>query len=288
MNLKDAIFIGSQYLLPQHSLSRLVGWFAQTRIGWIKTPLIKLFIKAFGVDLSIAERQQVEDYQDFNDFFTRKLLDGQRPLDTSEAVVLCPADGAISQIGQMEQDSLLQAKGQTYDLQALLGGNVEMAQRYHNGHFATVYLSPKDYHRVHMPLDGTLRETLYIPGDLFSVNQTTAQNVPNLFARNERLVCEFDTPAGPMVVILVGAMIVAGIETVWSGPVAPLKPRLQRQQFNQLPEPVSLKQGDELACFKLGSTAIVLLGENTVQWREDWQAGSATLMGEKMGELVSV
>lgn len=285
MSLKDAVFIASQYIVPQHGLSRLVGWFAQTQITWIKNPLIKGFAKLFKVDLSIAERQRAEDYRDFNDFFTRKLLPGQRPLDENPSSVLCPADGAISQMGKIEQNRLLQAKGQTYDLTTLLGGDSEMAQRYLNGDFATVYLSPKDYHRVHMPLAGKLRKSIYVPGDLFSVNQTTADNVANLFARNERLVCEFDTAAGSMVVILVGAMIVAGIETVWSGPVAPVKPRLTAQDFSQLTE-VELEKGGELGCFKLGSTAIVLFGENKVSWREDWQAGSATVMGQAMGQLI--
>ncbi|MFP8966352.1 archaetidylserine decarboxylase [Pokkaliibacter sp. CJK22405] len=283
INVKAAFFIFLQHIVPQHGLSRLIGWFAASRIGWLKSFIIQRFASHYRVNMHEAAEPSLDAYPSFNAFFTRALRDDARPFPEDESLILCPADGAVSEMGPLHQGRIMQAKGRSYSLTALLGGSEERAAPFKNGSFATVYLSPRDYHRVHMPLGGTLRETVYIPGDLFSVNQTTADNVDNLFARNERLVCLFDTERGPMAVILVGAMIVAGIETVFSGQVAPVTKGPQSVSYKELPAPVTLNRGDELGRFWLGSTAIVLFGENAVEWMDGWYAGRATRMGEAMG-----
>ena len=230
---------------------------------------------------------QVEDltaFAHFNDFFTRALKDGARPLDSSPGAVLCPADGAVSQLGKIEQGRIFQAKGHSFSAIELLGGDTERAAAFMGGEFATIYLSPKDYHRVHMPLAGTLKEMVYVPGRLFSVNQTTAENVPELFARNERVVCLFDTERGPMAVVLVGAMIVASIETVWAGLVTPPKRMLKTFSYDEAARaPIVLDKGAELGRFKLGSTAIVLFGPEQVKWAEELAANSPVQMGQRLG-----
>lgn len=286
MSLSQRLFIGLQYLLPHHCLSRLVGKLAECEKPAIKNPLIRAFIRRYRVDMSQAVHQNPESYRTFNDFFTRALVEGARPIDATPEGIACPADGAISQLGTISHGRVFQAKGQDYSLFELLGGDSERAQPFMNGSFATVYLSPRDYHRVHMPYSGTLREMIYVPGKLFSVNQTTAENVPELFARNERLVCIFDTERGPMAVILVGAMIVAGIETVWAGEIAPVRSRLRHFDYSeQGRQAVQLAKGDELGRFKLGSTAIVLFGPEACSWSEQLGAGSAVQMGQNMGTL---
>jgi phosphatidylserine decarboxylase len=282
MSFKDTLFILSQYLVPQHLLSRCIGKIAESRQPWIKNPVIKGFIKQYNVDLSEAEINEPEFFDNFNAFFTRALKPGARQICPNDAHIASPADGAISQIGEIKHGLVMQAKGQNYSVETLLGGDSALAEQFADGNFATIYLSPKDYHRVHMPYPGKLIKTIYVPGQLFSVNTTTAENVPNLFARNERLVCIFDTDLGPMAVILVGAMIVAGIETVWGGEVAPVRPRLHSEDFTQAPAMVELKKGDELGRFKLGSTAIVLFGKDKVNWAEGLTAGTATRMGETL------
>lgn len=284
---KEKLFVWMQYLLPQHLISRVTGRLAETRIGWIKNYLISLFIKRFQVDMSEAEQPDPQAYAHFNAFFTRALKPGARPLAADPAQLLSPADGVISEMGPITEGRILQAKGQTYSLQRLLGGDLSRAQPYVGGSFATIYLSPKDYHRVHMPVQGKLLETLYVPGQLFSVNQTTADQVPNLFARNERLVCFFETPAGPMAMILVGAMIVAGIETVWDGQVAPPARRVTVKNFAD-PAPILLERGAEMGRFKLGSTVILLFGPQAVAWRDDLAAGSAVRMGEGVAQIAAL
>ncbi len=286
MTLSKRIFIFLQYLLPHHALSRLIGCLANCQRPGIKNPLIRGFIKRYRVDMSLAVRQQPEDYLHFNDFFTRSLVEGARPVDDSNEGIVCPADGAISQLGEIRHGRIFQAKGHDFSLVELLGGDSERAQPFQDGQFATVYLSPRDYHRVHMPLAGTLREMIYVPGKLFSVNQTTAENVSGLFSRNERVVCIFDTEAGPMALVLVGAMIVASIETVWAGEVAPARRRLQTFNYDaSASKPISLAKGEEMGRFKLGSTAIVLFGPQVASWRDGLCAGSPVLMGENMGQL---
>jgi len=281
--MKQTLFLLLQQLLPQHALSRLVGRLADCRVSWLKNLLIRRFIAAYGVNMQEAQAESPEAYANFNAFFTRPLKDGLRPLPANAQAIVCPADGAISAIGRIDDDAIFQAKGKQFSLQALLGGDASWAQRFRNGHFATVYLSPKDYHRVHMPFGGLLRECVYVPGDLYSVNQTTAENIDGLFARNERAVCLFDSDAGPMAVVLVGAMIVAGIETVFAGHVAPAGRELRRTHYVDIAHPVRLERGAELGRFKLGSTAIVLFGPDAIAWDGGFRTGSGTRMGQPFG-----
>jgi phosphatidylserine decarboxylase len=280
--LKKTLFVLLQHLLPQHLLSRLVGRFAECRTPWIKNRLIDGFRRYYDVDMSEALQPDPAAYPHFNAFFTRALKADARPLDTTPGAVLSPVDGTISQRGTLQYGRIFQAKGRGYALTTLLGGDSQRADPFIDGEFATLYLSPRDYHRVHMPLTGTLRETVYIPGDLYSVNATTTAGVENLFARNERLVAIFDTALGPMAMVLVGAMIVAGIETVWRGQVAPL-PRqpLLLDRFDATPP--RLEQGAEMGRFKLGSTVILLFPKGSLQWLEGLSAGSLVRMGERLG-----
>lgn len=284
MKALKTLFIIVQYLLPQHLISRLVGHLAEARIFWLKNLLIERFISHYGVNMSEAEEEDPRVYRSFNEFFTRALKPDARSICSGKKEIACPADGAISQLGKIEEGRIFQAKGHDYSLYTLLGGNNADALPFKNGRFATVYLSPKDYHRVHMPMDGKLIATHYIPGQLFSVNQTTAENVDRLFARNERLVCLFETAAGPMAVILVGAMIVAGIETVWAGQIAPPPKTVQSRRFDQQ-QTVELKKGDELGRFKLGSTVVLLFGDEVVEWLPGFDAGTQTRMGEALATL---
>lgn len=282
--MRERLFILSQYLLPQQLLSRAAGCIANCTWNWVKNPFITWFVKRYQVDMSLALEQDPTAYRSFNDFFTRALRPDARPLDEGEHSLLCPADGAISQLGSIEHGRIFQAKGQSFSVLELLGGNPQHADQFQGGEFATVYLSPRDYHRVHMPLGGTLREMVYVPGKLFSVNQTTAEQVPELFARNERVVCLFDTPAGPMAVVLVGAMIVASVETVWAGLVAPPQRQLRSQTYGgSAPE---LERGAEMGRFKLGSTAIILFAPGRTRWADSLSAGDLVRMGQKMGEYI--
>jgi len=285
MSLPEPLFAALQQVIPQHALSRLVGKLAQCQVPAIKNFIIAKFVEQYGVDLSEALIEDIQQFQDFNDFFTRELKPGLRPVEESSAAIACPADGAVSEIGDIEAGSLLQAKGQRYSLVTLLGDNTQLADIFMGGKFATIYLSPKDYHRVHMPCDGKLVSTTYVPGKLFSVNQATANQIPGLFARNERLICHFESTRGEFVVILVGAMIVAGIETVWAGQVAPVQARVQTRSYNQLTS-VELSKAAEMGRFKLGSTAIVLFPKNTMQWNEELKNGSSTRMGQTIGRFI--
>lgn len=283
MDIKQRLFIFMQYILPHHTLSRLIGCLAECQTPWFKNRLIAWFIKRYQVNMSEALLEDPSAYRHFNDFFTRSLKEDARPLDNSEKAVLSPADGAISQLGSIEHGRIFQAKGHSFSLLELLGGDAERAAPFMGGSFSTVYLSPKDYHRVHMPLTGILREMVYIPGRLFSVNQTTAENVPELFARNERVACIFDTEQGPMAVVLVGAMIVASIETVWAGQVTPPLRNLRTYDYSQAArQPITLEKGAELGRFKLGSTAIVLFGPNHVAWDDALQETSAVQVGQRL------
>lgn len=278
--IKDKLFLLLQKLVPQHALSRLTGKLASSRIGWLKNFLIRLFCHRFDIDFSEAVEQDYRNFESFNAFFTRALRPGVREVDASANSICSPADGSVSEIGSIDNTLLLQAKGQHYSLTNLLAGDNEMAGLFENGSFATIYLSPSDYHRVHMPVSGSLVKTAYIPGKLFSVNQVTADNIPGLFARNERLVCLFDTPHGPMAMILVGAMIVAAIETVWAGRADTHPPAIVTQNFDN---PVTLNKGDEMGRFLLGSTVILLFGENAVNWETVLKAGSEVRFGQLIG-----
>ncbi|MEE3388128.1 MAG: archaetidylserine decarboxylase [Pseudomonadota bacterium] len=283
-NWRDKLFVTLQYLIPQHGLSRLVGMLARSEVPWIKTTFISLFMKRFGIDLSEAQIEDPDRFETFNAFFTRALKPEARPLEASDAAdIACPADGAVSQLGAIRANQVFQAKGHDYSLYDLLGGDSALASEFTNGQFATIYLSPRDYHRVHMPATGTLRETRYVPGDLFSVNEATANGVPNLFARNERLVCIFDTEHGPAAVILVGAMIVAGIETVFSGQVTPLPKQVVTTDY-QRTAPITLEKGDELGRFLLGSTVVLLFPESKARFESDLKAGSLVRVKGKLGQ----
>ncbi len=282
----NILFILLQYLIPQTLLSRLAGYLANTSIGWIKNSFTSWFVARYKVDMSEALEPDPLAYTSFNDFFTRALKPDARPIDENPISVVAPADGCISQLGNISFGRIFQAKGQDYSLVELLGGDGARAAPFQNGCFATVYLSPKDYHRVHMPLRGTLMEMVHIPGDLFSVNETTAQHVPRLFARNERVACIFDTESGPMAVVLVGAMIVASIETVWAGLITPIKREVRSTRYG-LDSPIVLEKGAELGRFKLGSTAIVLFGEEQVEWLETYKANTPTVMGSALGHRLT-
>ncbi|MEZ5680770.1 MAG: archaetidylserine decarboxylase [Erythrobacter sp.] len=273
-------FILLQHALPHHAVSRLAGKFASSETPWLKDRMIRRFIAAYDIDMSQAARS-VEQFRSFNDFFTRELKPGMRPLSDAEQFILSPADGAISQIGRIEQGRIFQAKGREFTATQLLGGDAEGAARFEGGSFATIYLSPRDYHRVHMPASGTLRSTTYVPGELFSVNQVTAENVDGLFARNERLACLFDGPDGTFASVMVGAMIVAGIETVWSGRVKAHAPKLVREEF--APGAQQLAAGDEMGRFFLGSTVVMLFEPGRVEWLEGMKAGGEVRMGQALG-----
>jgi phosphatidylserine decarboxylase len=286
--LKKQLFIAFQHIVPQHALSRLVGWIADSRIPFIKNTFIRFFAKKYQINMAEAQIENPLDYPTFNAFFTRALKEGARAVDNTPEAIVSPADGAISQIGKIDYGRIVQAKGRGYSLSTLLGGYPHLSDLFKNGSFATIYLSPRDYHRVHMPIKGTLRETVYIPGDLYSVNQTTAQEVDQLFARNERLVAIFDTAFGPMAMVLVGAMIVAGIETVWSGQEAPVvkKPVVKTFQPVQQ-ESIVLEKGDEMGRFKLGSTVILLFGEQAIDWATTLQENSSVRLGERIATAVA-
>ncbi len=276
------LFILLQYLLPQHLLSRVMGKLASGK--FLKNTLIKLFIRRYRVDMSQAEISAIQEFENFNTFFTRALKPGARPLAQDPNAILCPADGAISGIGAIEQDRLPQAKGRYYTIAELLADE-SYATKFEGGCFATVYLSPRDYHRVHMPLEGRLIKTLYVPGKLFSVNRVTADSIPNLFARNERLVCIYDTPVGSMALVLVGAMIVAGIETVWAGEVCPNKERsVKAADFSAHSPPVQLATGAEMGRFKLGSTVIVLFEPGAVVMEPQLNVDSSVQMGQVLAK----
>ncbi len=276
--LKKQIFIQAQQILPQHKFSRIVGKLAASENPIIKNTVIQAFKAKYGIDLSIAEQPDALKFKSFNEFFTRALKPGIREVDPAANSIVSPADGAISQIGTIQAGEIFQAKGQQFSVEKLIG-DPQLAAVFEQGEFATVYLSPRDYHRVHMPFAGTLTETLYIPGELFSVNQTTAENIPGLFARNERMVCLFDTEVGRMAVVLVGAMIVAGIETVATGKVKP-SGRVELQHHS-----MPLQKGDELGRFYLGSTAIVLFEKDKMRWDHQFKANSLVSMGERLGSL---
>jgi len=277
--LKQQLFIQAQKVVPQHRLSRVVGKIAASENPLVKTAVIAAFKTKYGIDMSIAEQTNALKFKSFNDFFTRGLRTGVRAVDADSTAIVSPADGAISQLGKIENGDVFQAKGQKFTVENLIA-DPQLAEPFKNGEFATVYLSPRDYHRVHMPFAGTLTETLYVPGELFSVNQTTAENIPGLFARNERMVCLFDTELGRMAVVLVGAMIVAGIETVATGKVKP-SGRIELNQHN-----LFLEKGAELGRFYLGSTAVILFEENKMQWDEKFKANSTVLMGEALGHTL--
>ena len=281
--MSDTLAVLPQYLIPKQALTALAGKFASARAGSTTTAVIRWFVKRYQVNMAEAANPDIGSYATFNDFFTRALKDGARPL--AQAALLSPVDGAISQFGRIEKDQIFQAKGHTYSTTALVGGDAKLAAQFQDGHFATLYLSPKDYHRIHMPCDGVLRRMIYVPGDLFSVNPTTARGVPGLFARNERVVCVFDSAHGPFVLTLVGATIVGSMATVWHGLVNPPRPGTLWER-SYAGDAVRLAQGAEMGRFLLGSTVVMLFPAGPLSFNPQWAPTGAIRMGEKMGAFI--
>lgn len=269
-----------QYFLPKRAMTVLGGWIASARAGWITHAIIRRFVARYGVNMAEAVDPRIESYPSFNEFFTRALKPGARPL--AEARWLCPVDGAISQFGVIEQGQIFQAKGHQYTAQALVGGDAQLAGEFRDGSFATLYLSPKDYHRIHMPIDAHLVRMIHVPGELFSVNPATARGVPGLFARNERVVCVFESDRGPFVMVLVGATIVGSVATVWHGVVTPPR-HADVREWRYEDRPVTLARGAEMGRFLLGSTVVMLFPPGAIDFNPAWAPGAAIRMGEAMG-----
>jgi phosphatidylserine decarboxylase len=272
-----------QYAVPKQAVTALAGKLASAKAGKLTTAVIGWFVKRYNVNMDEAAEPNIEHYATFNDFFTRPLKQGARPLAQDDFI--CPVDGAISQFGNIENDQIFQAKGYCYSTSTLLACDSTAAENYVNGHFATLYLSPRDYHRIHMPCDGKLLRMTYVPGDLFSVNPSTAQGVPNLFARNERVVCEFEATFGRFVLVLVGATIVGSMATVWHGIINPPRSKKVRT-WDYSERNISLKQGDEMGRFLLGSTVVMLFPNNTLTFNALWKIEKPIKLGESMGNSV--
>jgi phosphatidylserine decarboxylase len=271
--------VAPQYLLPKRWLTQAMGRLASMKGGAFTQWTIRKFVRHYKVNMAEAADPRLESYATFNEFFTRPLRDGVRPV--ADAPFICPVDAAISQFGPIEHDQIFQAKGHSYSTHALVGGDAELAQQFDHGHFATLYLAPKDYHRIHMPCDGKLRRMIYIPGALFSVNPLTARHVPGLFARNERVVCVFDTQYGPFVNVLVGATIVGSVATVWHGVVNPPRTKAIRD-WRYDKHDIHLKKGAEMGRFLLGSTVVMLFPKNVVAFHPDWAPTKPVKLGEAM------
>lgn len=287
--MKNRLKVIPQYLIPKQALTMLAGKLAHWEAGSKTTKFIQWFVKRYQVNMAEAANPDIASYKTFNQFFTRPLREGARPI--AAAPFICPVDGAISQFGMIEKDQIFQAKGHAYSTAALLGGDKKSAKRYQNGSFACLYLSPKDYHRIHMPCDGKLEKMTYVPGDLFSVNPTTAQGVPGLFARNERVVCEFSSELnGHFVMVLVGATIVGSMATVWhpdnNGIInPPRRGHIQVWKYDR--QDIHLKQAEEMGRFLLGSTVVMLFEKNQIAFNPEWSAGKAIRLGEIMGTKAS-
>ena len=277
--MSDRLAVLPQYVIPKQALTMLAGKLAGARAGALTTSVIRWFVGRYGVNMAEAANPDIAAYPTFNEFFTRPLRDGARPL--APADFICPVDGAISQFGAIERDQIFQAKGHSYSTTALVGGDRERAAQFEDGSFATLYLSPRDYHRIHMPCDGRLTRMIYVPGALFSVNPTTARGVPGLFARNERVVCVFESPHGPFVLTLVGATIVGSMATVWHGVVNPPRPGHLRE-WRYADQQIAFRQGDEMGRFLLGSTVVMLFPKGVMQFNLDWAPARAIRLGEAM------
>lgn len=279
--MSDRLAVLPQYLLPKQALTTLAGKFASLQGGSLTTAAIRHFVARYNVNMAEAANPDIASYATFNDFFTRALKAGARPL--ANADLICPVDGAISQFGTIEKDQIFQAKGHSYSTTALVGGDAALGALFDNGHFATLYLSPRDYHRIHMPCAGELTRMIHVPGDLFSVNPTTARGVPGLFARNERVVCVFESAQGPFVLVLVGATIVGSMATVWHGLVNPPRPGTPRE-WHYAAGQISLQQGDEMGRFLLGSTVVMLFPQGPLQFNADWAPACPIRLGEAMAQ----
>ncbi|OCG13923.1 archaetidylserine decarboxylase [Gilliamella apicola] len=273
-----------QYLLPKQLLTSLFGWLAKKQLGSVTTWIIQGFIKLYKIDLSEAKLENAKDYKTFNDFFARKLKEDARPIDDAVNSIVMPADGVISQFGTIQDNLLLQAKGHYYSLESLLACHSDMIKFFKHGSYVTTYLSPKNYHRFHMPCDGVLREMIYVPGSLFSVSQATTECIPNIFARNERVICLFETDLGPMAQILVGATIVGSIEVEWEGCITPPREGIMKRWVYS--GEVKLAKGQDMGCFKLGSTVITLFASNTIEFDRHLKVGNTTCVGQKLAERI--
>jgi len=282
--LADRLAVLPQYLLPQQALTALAGRLAQWEGGRWTTAAIRRFVARYGVNMDEAANPDVASYPSFNDFFTRPLRSGARPMADSDFV--CPVDGAISQCGPVEGDRIFQAKSHSYTTQALVGGDAALAAQFEGGEFATLYLSPRDYHRIHMPCAGRLTRMIHVPGALFSVNPLTARGVPGLFARNERVVCVFEGENGPFVLVLVGATIVGSMATVWHGVVNPPRPG-QLREWTYAQDHITLAKGQEMGRFLLGSTVVMLFPRSVMQFNADWTPARPIRMGEAMGRRIA-
>jgi phosphatidylserine decarboxylase len=281
-SLSDRLAVLPQYLIPKQALTAFAGWVAGNQWGSVTTGIIDRFVRRYNVNMSEAANPDTASYKSFNEFFTRPLKPNARPL--AAARFVSPVDGAISQCGPISGDQVFQAKGHSYSTRALVGGDAALAAQFQNGEFATLYLSPRDYHRIHMPCAGRLTRMIYVPGDLFSVNPTTARGVPGLFARNERVVCVFEGAQGPFVMVLVGATIVGSMATVWHGVVNPPRPGQVREWTYDMGS-ISLAQGEEMGRFLLGSTVVMLFPQGVMQFNKDWTPTRPIGMGEAMGNL---
>lgn len=281
MTLTDNLKIFLQYILPKHGVSILAGKLAEVRSPWFKNQFIKRFAKAYQIDMSIAVEPELTNYACFNDFFTRAIHLDSRPINADEKSFCSPVDGAMSQFGPIESGRIIQAKQHNYSALELLGGDEQQAKYFDDGEFCTIYLAPKDYHRIHMPCDGDLISMTHVPGQLFSVNPLTAQNVPKLFARNERVVNLFETPFGKMALVAVGATIVGSIETTWAGNITPPS-RKSVKQWDYSDNEVILKKGQEMGRFKLGSTVILLMENKHWQWDDSIQLEADVVLGQKL------
>jgi phosphatidylserine decarboxylase len=279
----DRLAVLPQYLIPKQALTVFAGWVAGGQWGGVTTAIINWFVNRYNVNMAEAANPDTASYNSFNTFFTRPLRADARPL--AAAPLVSPVDGAISQCGPIAGDRVFQAKGHSYSTLALLGGDAALAAEFQDGQFATLYLSPRDYHRIHMPCAGQLTRMVYVPGELFSVNPTTARGVPGLFARNERVVCVFDGELGPFVMVLVGATIVGSMATVWHGVVNPPRPGTVREWAYEMGN-IALAQGEEMGRFLLGSTVVMLFPKGAMQFKPDWTPTRAIVMGEAMGHLL--
>lgn len=284
MKLSARLFIALQHIIPQHLLSKLMWKLTRSEYKWLLKLILPLFIRKFKVNMDEAKNPDWKSYASFNYFFTRELKEGAREICSEQKSIASPVDGAVSQLGKINDDLIFQAKGHAYSLTQLLGNREDLGEIFKDGQFNTIYLSPKDYHRIHMPIDGTLKEMIHVPGELFSVNPTTVENVPALFARNERVICLFDTAAGPMAMILVGAIFVGSIETVWHGEVTPPTHKdIRNWKYDE--KELSYLKGQEMGRFNMGSTVILLHANNKINWIKELKAEQSVRLGETIGEI---
>lgn len=284
MKLSARLFIALQHIIPQHFLSKMMWKLTRCEYKWLLKLILPFFIRQFKVNMQEAKNSDWKSYSSFNNFFTRELKEDAREVCSDKKLIASPVDGAISQLGEINTDLIFQAKGHAYSLTQLLGNREDLGKAFKNGEFNTIYLSPKDYHRIHMPIDGTLTEMIHVPGELFSVNPTTVENVPALFARNERVICLFDTDAGPMAMILVGAIFVGSIETVWHGEVTPPTVKEIRNWLYE-DEEKSFAKGEEMGRFNMGSTVILLYANNKMNWAKELKAEQDVRLGEAIGSI---